>query len=49
MSNIQSGTPEKIDDKASSEEHAAQHQLPNDQLDGRIMMGTSFVRLTFTF
>ena len=35
MSNVQSGTPEKIDDKASSEEHAPQHQLPNDQLVAR--------------
>jgi len=35
MSNVQAGTPEKVDDKSSSEELTSQHQLPNDQFVAR--------------
>lgn len=35
MSNVLSGIPETIDDKASSEELSAQHQLPDDQYVAR--------------
>ena len=35
MSNVLSGIPETIDDKASSGELSAQHQLPDDQYVAR--------------
>jgi solute carrier family 35 protein F1/2 len=48
MSNIQAGTPEKVDDKSSSEELSPHHELPNDQLVARPPIDYSSVDAFFS-